>query len=216
MLNHELPILSPVSMLFQTLLVWVHTRWFSFIFYTTKWRHLNYAWHKWIEAFSAHNRWDREAELNHCQLFVIIGVPSVPVPICILVSHIWYCSYACAIKEVYLLPIMHLYFILNAKSLEALSIGFSLGKVQENTSRLWAHFRATDLAAPMVVTVRSSVEEFQALAMRLAAKVFYSFILPLGNNWKSTEKSHRIYDSKLALTTLSRCKTKLSLLMGFA
>ena len=38
--------------------------------------------------------------------------------------------------------------------------------------------RATDLAAPMVVTVWSSVEEFQDLAMRLAAKV----LLP-GTGW---------------------------------
>ena len=39
------------------------------------------------------------------------------------------------------------------------------------TGRFWAHFRATDFAAPMVVTVWSSVDEFQALAMRLAARV---------------------------------------------
>ena len=39
------------------------------------------------------------------------------------------------------------------------------------TRRFWAHFRATDFAAPMVVTVWSSVDEFQALAMRLAARV---------------------------------------------
>ena len=45
-------------------------------------------------------------------------------------------------------------------------------------SRFEAHFRATDLVAPMVVTVRSSVEEFQALAMRFAAKV----LLP-GTGW---------------------------------
>ena len=37
------------------------------------------------------------------------------------------------------------------------------------TGRFWAHFQATDFAAPMVVTVWSSVDEFQALAMRLAA-----------------------------------------------
>ena len=39
------------------------------------------------------------------------------------------------------------------------------------TGRFWAHFRATDFAAPMVVTVWSSDDEFQALAMRLAARV---------------------------------------------
>ena len=38
-------------------------------------------------------------------------------------------------------------------------------------SKLEAHFQATDFAAPRVVTVLSSIEEFQALAMRLAAKV---------------------------------------------
>ena len=37
----------------------------------------------------------------------------------------------------------------------------------------------------------------------------HSFMLPFGKNLKSTEKSHRIYDSKLALTTMNRCKTKL-------
>ena len=42
----------------------------------------------------------------------------------------------------------------------------------QNTSRLRAHFWAIDLAASMVVTVWSSVVEFQALAMRSAAKVF--------------------------------------------
>ena len=39
------------------------------------------------------------------------------------------------------------------------------------TGRFLAHFRATDFAAPMVVTVWSSVDEFQALDMRLAARV---------------------------------------------
>ena len=36
---------------------------------------------------------------------------------------------------------------------------------------LQVHFWATDLAAPMVVTVWNLVDEFQALAMRLAAIV---------------------------------------------
>ena len=44
--------------------------------------------------------------------------------------------------------------------------------------RFFAHFWATDFAAPMVVTVCSSEEEFQALAMRLAARV----LLP-GTGW---------------------------------
>ena len=42
----------------------------------------------------------------------------------------------------------------------------------QKTSRLQAHFRAACLAAPMVVTVWSSVADFQVLAMRLAAKMF--------------------------------------------
>ena len=45
-------------------------------------------------------------------------------------------------------------------------------------SRFRAHFWAADLAAPMVVAVCSSEEEFQALAMRLAARV----LLP-GTGW---------------------------------
>ena len=44
-------------------------------------------------------------------------------------------------------------------------------KYYEAISKLEAHFQATDFAAPRVVTVLSSIEEFQALAMRLAAKV---------------------------------------------
>ena len=46
------------------------------------------------------------------------------------------------------------------------------------TGRFWAHFRATDFAAPILVTVWNSVDEFQALAMRLVAKV----LLP-GTGW---------------------------------
>ena len=46
------------------------------------------------------------------------------------------------------------------------------------TGKFWAHFLATDFAAPIVVTVWSSVDEFQALAMRLAARV----LLP-GTGW---------------------------------
>ena len=46
------------------------------------------------------------------------------------------------------------------------------------------YFRATDLAAPMVVTACSSEEELQALAMRLAAKV-----LLLGTGWTATALS---------------------------
>ena len=55
-----------------------------------------------------------------------------------------------------------------------------LGKVWQSqcTGRFWAHFRATDFAKPTVVTLWSSVDEFQALAMRLAAKV----LLP-GTGW---------------------------------
>ena len=41
------------------------------------------------------------------------------------------------------------------------------------TGRFRAHFQATDFAAPMVVTVWSSVDKFQALTVRLAARVFY-------------------------------------------
>ena len=41
------------------------------------------------------------------------------------------------------------------------------------TCRFWAHFRAITFAAPTVVTVWSSVDEFQALAMRLAARVLF-------------------------------------------
>ena len=46
------------------------------------------------------------------------------------------------------------------------------------SSRFLAHFWATVLAAPMVVTVWSSMHEFQALAIRLAANV----LLP-GTGW---------------------------------
>ena len=46
------------------------------------------------------------------------------------------------------------------------------------SGRFLAHFWATVLAAPMVVTVWSSMDEFQALAMRLAANV----LLP-GTGW---------------------------------
>ena len=48
-----------------------------------------------------------------------------------------------------------------------------LGKVWQfqYASRFLAHFCATVLAAPRVVTIWSSEDEFQALAMRLAAKV---------------------------------------------
>ena len=55
-----------------------------------------------------------------------------------------------------------------------------LGKVWQfqYASRFLAHFWATVLAAPRVVTVWSSVDEFQALAMRLAANV----LLP-GTGW---------------------------------
>ena len=45
-------------------------------------------------------------------------------------------------------------------------------------SRFRAHFWSTVLAAPMVVAVCSSKEEFQALAMRFAARV----LLP-GTGW---------------------------------
>ena len=62
----------------------------------------------------------------------------------------------------------------------------------------------------------SKDETFDSGSRYLQFEMFYSFILQLGNNLKSTVKSHRIYDSKLALTTMNRCKTKLSLLMGFA
>ena len=43
--------------------------------------------------------------------------------------------------------------------------------MSEHKYRLRAHFRATDLAAPVVVTVCSSVAEFHVPAMRLAAKM---------------------------------------------
>ena len=57
------------------------------------------------------------------------------------------------------------------------SVPSHLGKVTSNT-RFFAHFRATNFAAPIVVTLWSSVDEFQALAMRLAARV----LLP-GTGW---------------------------------
>ena len=55
-----------------------------------------------------------------------------------------------------------------------------LGKVWQiqHSSRFLAHSRATVFAAPMVVTVWSWVDMFQALAMRLAANV----LLP-GTGW---------------------------------
>ena len=39
--------------------------------------------------------------------------------------------------------------------------------------RFWAHFQAINFTVPTVVTVWSSVDEFQALDMRLAARVLF-------------------------------------------
>ena len=58
---------------------------------------------------------------------------------------------------------------------------FSIGenvKWRQGMRRLWAHFRATDFAAPILDTVWSSMEKFQDLAMRLAVSV----LLP-GTTW---------------------------------
>jgi hypothetical protein len=45
-------------------------------------------------------------------------------------------------------------------------------------SRFWVHLQAITFAAPTVVTVWSSVDEFQALALMLAARVLF-----LGTGW---------------------------------
>ena len=89
-----------------------------------------------------------------------------------------------------------------------------LGKVWkcQCTGRFRAHFWATNFSAPMVVTVCSSEEEFQALAMRLAARVFLPRIVLLeSNRWPYRVLTFLIHAIHYSVTILKAlCKSKCS------